>query len=332
MGASLGLPAGVLVVLGVLQAWRRQRWYFWFSMLAFAIAGPAFLAYADMNVSIPLLRSILERFFLLDYVVLAPLMALGVRLAAEWLAASVPGIRARAVECVAAAVVLVALAGAAGHYAAIDQSANHTARRFAEDILATLEPNSILVANGDEVFMPLVYLLNVEHYRSDVSLVVFLPLLQTDWYVQQLRRQYPNLTIPFADHHGRSGTLRAFVEANAGRPIAVDGVEPDASLKDRFWFCRRGLVSAVLPVAAGVSLDAMIADTDRLFNRYRLPAPAAIKTTGMEMMIPDHYAAPAIFIGRQLQQFGQKEKAQVWYQRALAFRPSRAMLEQMPQL
>jgi hypothetical protein len=44
----------------------------------------------------------------------------------------------------------------------------------------------------------------------------------------------------------------------------MDGVDADASLKDQSGFA--AAVSAGLPVAAGVSLDAMVADTDRLFG------------------------------------------------------------------
>ena len=77
LGASFGVLAGLLLLLGAVQAWRQRRWYFWFSMLAFGFAGPFFVAYADMNLALPLLRTILERFYLLAQVVLAPLIAFG---------------------------------------------------------------------------------------------------------------------------------------------------------------------------------------------------------------------------------------------------------------
>src|SRR5262249_54945110 len=45
---SLSLPGGMLLLLGIVEAYRRQRWYFWFSLLAFLFAGPAFVAYANI--------------------------------------------------------------------------------------------------------------------------------------------------------------------------------------------------------------------------------------------------------------------------------------------
>ena len=93
LSASFGVLGGLLLLLGAVQAWRRRRWYFWFSALAFLFAGPLFVSYADMNLSVPLLRSVLERFYLLAQVVVAPVMACGVLLAAEWLASVVPRLR-----------------------------------------------------------------------------------------------------------------------------------------------------------------------------------------------------------------------------------------------
>ena len=182
--------------------------------------------------------------------------------------------------------------------------------------------------------MPLAYLLYVEHYRPDVSLLV-MPLLRSDWYVGQLRRQYSNLTLPFPRYDARSGAMRALFDANSGRPIAVDGVANDASLNEHYWFYRRGLVADVEPVSRGVGLDEMVATTESLFGRYRVPSSRDIKWHSMEMTIPAHYATPEVWVGREFQQFGFNQQAAEWYRRALALDPSlsgvRAMLAQLPQ-
>jgi len=319
LGASFGLLAGLLVVAGAIQAWRRARWYFWFSALAFAFAGPIFAAYANMDLAVPLSRYVLERFYLLPQVVLAPLMAFGVMLAAEL----VP----RAKWLAPAAVLLAVAGGVAANYREIDQSRNHVARRFAEDIFATLAPGSILAVDGDEVIMPLAYLQDVEGYRRDVALVI-MPLLHTDWYVEQVRRQFPNLVVPFARYGGRIGTARMLIEANRGRPFAVDGFNGDDSLKQDYWFYRRGLVDEIEPMSRDVKLDEMIADNQRLFDRYRLPSPNDIKRSSLEPTILTHYATPAAVAGQQCQQFHYDAQAREWYQRALALDPSLSQVRQ----
>src|SRR5215831_11111912 len=103
---SFTLPGGILLLLGIVRAYRRQRWYFWFTLLGFAFAGLAFVAYANINLAVALTQFVLERFFLLSHVVVAPLMALGVVLAAELVGRLSAGVRARADLLVAGAISL----------------------------------------------------------------------------------------------------------------------------------------------------------------------------------------------------------------------------------
>lgn len=317
---------GTLLAAGAWAAWQQQRWWFWWSLLAFLATGPAFAAYANLALTIEAARWVFERFALLPMTVTAPLAAFGVLQLGRWTARAIPGLAVRrAATLTAALAIALAAFGAALSYQRIDQRHNDTARRFAEDILATVAPGGVLVATGDHIVLPVAYLQAVEGARPDVALVMA-PLLRGEWYVRHLRSLHPGLTIPFPRHDATQpgATLRALVEANPNRTFAVMGGVPDRSLDDGYWYYRRGLISQVERRGTEVTLEIANQHNRELFERYRVPLPAAIKPRTFETGVLAAYAGAAEAMGRLNEQLGQTGLALEWFERALDIDPQAA--------
>jgi 4-amino-4-deoxy-L-arabinose transferase-like glycosyltransferase len=310
----------ILVACGAVQAYRRIRWYFWTTVLAFVFSGLLFTLYANANVQVQTARFILVRFFLLPQVVVAPLAALGlvflVELVRRRMRTTAPAWLPRALAGVAFAVAAIEVVAT---FHTVDLSDDHVARDFAVDLLATTPSNAVLLAGGDHIVLPLAYLQAVEHARPDVT-VVFIPILPIEWYQRELKLHHPDLNIPLARYDQPDGLL-TLMQANVGRTFVLTGEQADQRFGGLYGVYGRGLLLPIIGPDTPLELGALRKDNEDLMAAYHVPSLATIKPETFERFILDWYALVWFRLGKQYEDHQLYADARTWYEKALAIEP-----------
>jgi len=165
----------------------------------FFLTGIAIVLYLNQENPQPRER---DYVFVGSFFAFAVWIGIGVTSVLEWIKAELENKRLLQSAAGAVFVLLAALAVPvnliAHNYHEHDRSGNYVAYDYSYNILQTCEPNAIIFTNGDNDTFPLWFLQYVYNVRQDVR-VVNLSLLNTPWYIKQLKEQEPKVPISLSN-------------------------------------------------------------------------------------------------------------------------------------
>ncbi|MDZ7270067.1 MAG: DUF2723 domain-containing protein [candidate division KSB1 bacterium] len=167
-------------------------------LVLFIMTGVAIVVYLNQEDPQPRER---DYVYVGSFFAFAMWIGVGVSAILEWVAEALRQRRMRELA-VAGTALLLLVAGPINLFAfnfhSHDRTGDYVPYDYSYNLLQTCEQNAIVFTNGDNDTFPLWFLQEVEGIRKDVR-VVNLSLLNTDWYIKQLRDQEPRVPIRMSD-------------------------------------------------------------------------------------------------------------------------------------
>jgi Tfp pilus assembly protein PilF len=225
-GALGGILVPLLALAGTAIACRRDRSGCYLLLVLLLTGGPFLILYLNFTE-----HEVRERDYFFTLFYQAAALAAGLGAGALVAAAAGPGARspARAARALAAVLILSLLAVVPFRrmWFEHDRSRDTIARDYALNLLVPMPRDAILFTNGDNDTFPPWYLQEVEKVRRDVR-VVNLSLLNTPWYLRQIRDYAPEVPVALSDDE--IAALRPVRDPATGRILMVKDLAVEAIL------------------------------------------------------------------------------------------------------
>ena len=197
-----GLPL-LLGLVGMLWQWRKGRegkQQFLVVMLLFLMTGLAIVVYLNQT---PLQPRERDYAYAGSFYAFAIWIGMGVGMISEKIRVKSEKFTTALAVLSAIACLLVPLQMASQTWDDHDRSGRYTCRDFGANYLNSMQQDGhpIILTNGDNDTFPLWYNHEVESVRTDTR-VVNMEYLQTDWYIDQMKRQaYDSPPLPISLSH-----------------------------------------------------------------------------------------------------------------------------------
>ena len=180
----------LLGLFGAYVHWKRDPRMAFVATTFFIVLGFALVLYFNMQEPQPRER---DYFYVGSFFIFSMWLGMGVLGIVDWLREKLPKGENQALVtygALALALLVAPVNMARVNYHEANRSGNYVAWDYSYNLLQSCDQDGILFTNGDNDTFPLWYLQDVEGVRRDVR-VVNLSLLNTDWYIRQLKHGEP---------------------------------------------------------------------------------------------------------------------------------------------
>jgi hypothetical protein len=238
-----GIPL-FLGLFGAFYHWRRDPKMAAVASATFIVMGLALVMYFNMQEPQPRER---DYFYVGSFFIFSMWIGIGVLGAIDWVKQKIGtsggyGLTGFGILILAFLVVPMNMLRTNFHQA--NRKGNYIAWDYSYNLLQTCDQDAVLFTNGDNDTFPLWYLQDVEGVRRDVR-VVCLSLLNTSWYITQLKHQEPygakkvDISTPDAEIAGigprqyQPRIMKLPVPGEVMRRYSVEGTSATLQNKDK---------------------------------------------------------------------------------------------------
>ena len=241
-------------LIGMLFLFKQKRSYFHLalSFLFFTAPFTTYVTNVDVSSSGPMIsaenKALVSVFYIPSYLFLSILMGLGLYHITTTAQQKVN------VFILTISIMLVPLFACTANYQKVDMSRYYFAERYTDNLLNSIEKNSIVIANWDPFIFPMMYYQQVQG-KAQKMIFLDVELLRRSWYLESLNRLYPDFmrksaaevqsfleaVTPFENNEPYDGSviqsrylamINSFIDNNFDeRPVYVTVYDPIRSLE-----------------------------------------------------------------------------------------------------
>jgi len=238
-GARLALFPILIGLAGMVSMFRHDRRSFSLVFVTFAITSFGMIVFLNFSAN-----EVRERdyFYSPAFYFFGVFIGVGAAAVLDWFFQARAGARRARLETVGSVIAVAVLLSLTvmqyqRYHWSHDRSDERVPWGYGYNMLAGLPPNAILFTNGDNDTFPLWYQQEVEGFRKDVR-VANLSLLQTSWYIHQLKHNEPKVELAWSDQ--QIANLQGYIDRDGNivqpRDLAVAQIVRDNYGKRPIYF------------------------------------------------------------------------------------------------